>query len=398
MKEKYIDLLLNRCLNFDKSNILFISYDKVNQDYVDIIKYLAESKGLEVVLDMENIEFTHKLLKELTVDEIKSHPYFNKSKWDIYASKNASFLMLDTEFPHYLDDIDLDKISIASFTKRKSRPIFRHKETNYEIPWVIAAVPNKVWAKDIYKVDNSYELLENAIYKMCMVDRDNPIEEWNNYLKEVKKISNYLNSLNIKKLHYTNSLGTDLIVSYPNNIIWSSVADDLDHNMLVNMPSYEIFTSPDYRYTEGIVYSSRTLIYGGGIIDEFYLEFKDGKVITYVAKKGLELLKGIIESDSNSCYLGETALVNYDSPISNTGLVFGTTLIDENASCHLALGDGFSTSIPNGTNMSKEELLNNGINESDNHVDFMIGTNDMKIDAYTDKGIITIFDRGNFIK
>ena len=201
--------------------------------------------------------------------------------------------------------------------------------------------------------------------------------------------------MKIKKLHYKNSLGTNLVVEMPDNYLFVSASDDKE-DMFVNMPSYEIFSSPHYLKTQGIVYSSKPLVYAGSLIDKFYIEFKDGKVVNYDAKVGKDILKGIIKTDSNSCYLGEIALVNNDSPISNTGLVFGTTLFDENASCHLALGDGFSECIKNGSSMSKEELLNNGINRSMQHVDFMIGTPDLEIDAETENGIVPIFKNGNF--
>ncbi|MBR1376726.1 MAG: aminopeptidase [Bacilli bacterium] len=397
MEEKYIDLLLQRCLNFDNSKILFINYDVVNKGFVDKVIKRAKELGVEeIVLDESDINVTRDKLLNESDEKIKNDPYFDKSNWDVYAKKHASFMMLDTEFPNALDDIDSDKIALASKIRRESRPVFRRMETTYEIPWVIAALPNEKWAEDIYGKD-SYEKLESAIYKMCMVDTNNPIESWNNYVKELKKKSDYLNGLNIQKIHYTNDLGTDLTLTMPKDNIWTSVADDIDHNMLVNMPSYEVFTSPDYRYSEGIVYSSKPLMYGGGIVDEFYLKFKDGKVIDYDAKRGKDILKGIIESDSNSCYLGECALVDYDSPISNTGKVFKTTLIDENAACHLALGDGFSTTIPNGEKMKKEELLEKGINQSFNHVDFMIGTKDLKIEAETNNGNVIIFENGNFV-
>ena len=207
----------------------------------------------------------------------------------------------------------------------------------------------------------------------------------------------FLTNLKITKMHYKNNLGTDLTVELPSDVIWNSAAGEEDSNMLVNMPSYEIFTSPNYKKTSGIVYSAKPLIYGGGKIDEFYIEFKEGKVINYDAKQGKEILRQIIESDENSCYLGEVALVNNNSPISNTNLVFGTTLFDENASCHLALGDGFPDSLKEGLTMTKEELLRKGINQSKNHVDFMIGTKDLEIEAETKDGVVQIFKDGNFV-
>lgn len=398
MEEKYIDLLLNRCLNFDKSKSLFISYDKINKSFVDKVIKRAQSMGItDIKTDEEDINITHDKLSTLTLEEIEEDPYFHKELWNEYAKKDASFLMLETEFPNVMKDIDPDKIAKASYVKRTTREIFREKEITYQIPWCIAAVANEIWAKELFKdTPNAYDKLTDVIYKMCMVNTIDPIKSWDSYLEKTSKLVKKLNELEITTMHYTNSLGTDLTVEMPTNAFWESAASEENGKMLVNMPSYEIFSSPNYGKTNGIVYSSRPLIYGGGKIDEFYIKFKDGKVIDYDAKKGKEILKGIIESDSNACYLGEIALVNNDSPISNTNLVFGTTLFDENASCHLALGDGFSECIKNGLKMSKKELLENGINQSKNHVDFMIGTKDLEIEAKTNKGTIKLFKKGNF--
>ena len=216
------------------------------------------------------------------------------------------------------------------------------------------------------------------------------------YIKtQIKKVQ-ILNNLNIEKLHYENSLGTDLYVYLPDKYKYESA---LDNGIMVNMPSYEIFTSPIYNKTEGIVYSTKPLIYNGGVIDEFYLKFKNGKVVSYDAKKGKELLKIILEMDEYSSYLGEAALVEYDSPISKMNINFKTTLIDENASCHLALGAGFRECIEDGINSNDLKLKEKGINISKTHVDFMIGNKDLKITAYTHEGeIIPIFENGNFSK
>ena len=195
-------------------------------------------------------------------------------------------------------------------------------------------------------------------------------------------------------MHYTNSKGTNLHITLPENHIWVGAGNT--PNMLVNMPSYEIFTSPDYRYTEGIVYSAKPLIYNGALLDDFSVTFKEGKAVSCNAQKGQKVLEGIINSDNNSCFLGEVSLINHNSPISNTGLIFGTTLFDENASCHLALGDSFPECIENGLSKSKKELLSLGLNDSKTHVDFMVGTNDLNIIAETDKGNIQIFKNGNF--
>ena len=294
-----------------------------------------------------------------------------------------------------MDDVEPEKLALASYLRRTTKPIFNEKRDKGLLSWCIAAYPNELWAKKIFK-DNpkAYDLLYENIMKMCMVDTDNPIASWDNQLRTVDEKVKILNELKIKKLHYTNSLGTDLYLTLPDNYLYASAYDGKG---IVNLPSYEVFTSPDYRYTEGIVYSALPLIHNGAYIDEFWVKFENGKVVDFDAKKGKEVLKGIIESDPNACYLGEAALVNNDSPISNTGLVFETTLFDENASCHIALGDGFNECLKDGLTMSEDELKEHGVNQSKNHVDFMIGTPDLNIEATLENGDkILIFKDGNF--
>ena len=199
-------------------------------------------------------------------------------------------------------------------------------------------------------------------------------------------------------MHYTNSLGIDLTVEIPKNSIWLNT-DEVDaygNKIMPNLPSYEIFTSPDCKKTNGVVYSSKPLYYNGCYIDEFMLKFKDGEVIDCSAKKGEKALKQIVFKNKNANRLGEVALVPYDSPISNTNIVFKDTLFDENASCHLALGAGFETTFENYKNLTKEELIEKGLNDSIIHMDFMIGTKDLNIVAETEKGIVQIFKDGNF--
>lgn len=397
MREKYIKLLLEKCINFDNSKSLFISYDIINQDFIDSVVEYAKKIGVtDIYLDKHNLSEEHDLLNQISLEEIEKHPYFNDSIWDEYAKKGASFLMLRAPFPGLMDDVDPKKLAKAEFIRRSTKPVYKKRQLTYEIPWCIAALPNKVWADKLFEgKENSLELLENMIYKICMVDTNSPIDSWNNYLNNNKSRIEMLNHLKLKCLNYKNSLGTNLNIELLENSIWC----DAGSNGLVNMPSYEIFTSPNYKKTSGIVYSSRPLYYSGGLIDKFWIKFKDGKAIDCGAKVGEEILKGIINSDSNSAYLGEVALVENDSPISNTGLVYGLTLIDENASCHLALGAGFVECIENGEQLTEEELLNQGINMSKIHVDFMIGTPDLEITGETfDNKKVKIFEKGNFKK
>ena len=396
MDEKYIDLLLTKCIDLNKSDILFISFDIEIEAFINKLISKAKDKGInEIYLEANNIQDDYSILKKNTTKELEENNFFERSIWDEYASRYANFLIFDTEQPHVMDDIEPEKIAIMTKQRRESRPIYRKMVEHCELPWCIVAYPGEKWAKDVFpESNNSYQELQKAIYKMCMIDTENPIKSWEQQLNKTDNIIKYLNSLNLIKLHYQNSLGTDLEVYLPDKYSFESAKDG---RVIVNMPSYEVFASPIYNKTEGIVYSSTPLCYSGSIVDEFWLKFKDGKVIDYDAKVGKEILKGIIESDSNSCYLGECALVEFNSPISNLGVIFKTTLIDENASCHLALGAGFPECIENGLSMNDYELLNSGINVSKNHVDFMIGTKDLSIIGTTkDNREIPIFIDGNF--
>ena len=398
MEEKYIELLINKCTNLNNIKVLLINYNKEIQPFIDKLVAYAKKIGVnDIYLDCEDKYKIHDELKNMSYTDIDNSPYFNKKIWDEYVKKGASFLMFETEIPGLNNDIDPKKLGYASKVKRTSKPLYRELQIQCKLAWCIAAYPGEKWASSIYgNTEEAYSKLKNAIYKMCMIDKEDPIKAWDNLLSKNFNIIKKLNNLNIKKLHYTNSLGTDLEIYLPNNYLYSSAQDTL---CIVNMPSYEVFTSPIYNKTNGIVYSSKPLVYNNATVDSFWLKFKDGKVIEYDAKIGREVLEEIINTDEYSCYLGEAALVEIGSPIDAMKTNFGTTLIDENASCHLALGAGFSECIENGINMKENTLLEHGINISKQHVDFMIGTDDLNIIGTTHDGKeIKIFENGKFSK
>ena len=268
----------------------------------------------------------------------------------------------------------------------------------YKFPWCIAAVATDEWAEKLNL--SSEDELWDIIFKITLMDKEDPVKAWDDKIKTNTQRRSLLNDLKLYKLTYKNSLGTNLEIALPKDVIWWGAAKksfDGEKDLIVNMPTEEVYTTPDRNKVNGIVYSSRPLVVKGKIIDEFSLTFKDGKVEKVWASNNDEELLGLIEEFDGMNFLGECALVDYDSPISKTNMIFNSTLIDENASCHLALGRGFPKCIPNGEVMSDEELLENGINRSKNHVDFMIGTSDLIIkgtDVYGNE--VPIFVDGNF--
>ena len=401
LEDKYIELIINRCINFNQSKSLLIHCDlKEHERIANKIKDRVAMMEIEdVCILVDDEDEMHEYLLSTSLENIELNPLLDKSKWDIYAKRGAPILFLHSKVPGLMDDIDPKKISKAFTISESTRPYYRQNVSKYLFPWCIAAFPNERWAKTIFVDDaNAYEKLYLNIMKMCMIDRYDPVKAWQDHINKNNYYRDKLNELSITKMHYSNSLGTDLEVEIPKNNKWLNIdkRDAGGGQLISNMPSYEIFTSPDYRKTNGVVYSSRPLVHNGFVIRDFSLEFKNGRVVKVCAKEGQEMLEQLINQDEGAMRLGEVALVPYNSPISNTGLVFNDVLFDENASCHLALGHGFEKSFENYENCSDDELIARGLNTSIIHVDFMVGTSDLMIEADTNRGKVLIMKNGEF--
>ena len=402
LQRKYAKVILETCLKVEKNQPLFISFNSERLDFVRIITEEAFKLGVkDIYYDSQDPYLKHEALKYLDVAELKELTFWNKEMWNVYAKKNAAFLMLSSENPGLMKDIDSDKMTAMTKYSLETRKEFDAMRDKSQLAWAIAAVPTNDWAKTLYpNSETPLEDLWNIIFDICSIKEDNPVEIWNNKIKKLEERANKLNSYQFKTLRYKSSNGTDFTIDLPKNHLWASGRSLLENNkeVLVNYPTEEVFTSPDCHSANGIVYSSKPLSYQDVIIDEFSISFKDGKVVEVHAKKGEETLKNMVNICENANMIGEVALVPYDSPISNTNQVFLETLYDENASCHIALGDSFPECIENGTKMTKEELLeNHHLNKCDSHVDFMVGTKDMSIIGITkDNKEIPIFINGNF--
>lgn len=394
MKEKYADLLLKRCLCLKSTDSLFINAPIDSIEFIRILTKKAYKIGIkDIYLDLEDEELKRNELKYLSNEELRNSKSFNKEIFDIYAKKNSAFLMLCGENPDTMNEIDKDKISFTGKLLRESKPIFKEKEITYEIPWCIALIPTHNYAKKVFPNDiDAYDKLWNLILKITLCDKEDPIEEWNKKIELNTKRVQTLNNLKIKSLTYSNNLGTKFSIGFTDNV-WcgtDTVSKD-GRNLIVNMPSEEIFTTPNKYTANGIIYASRPLVYNGTLINNFWIKFKDGKVIDYDAEIGKDILKSIINIE-NGNYLGEVALVDKTSPIFKSNTIFYETLYDENASCHLALGQGFTECID-----TVKKLNDIGFNDSLTHVDFMIGTEDLNIIAKTDNKEIIIMKDGNFV-
>ena len=393
MKEKYADLILENCLNISSNQPLLISGPIEVYDFIRIIVAKAYARGVrDIYIDYSDEVLKQLQLKNFTLEELEESPFWNKKIFDEYAKKNAVFLMLSAY--EETTDIDNKKLEHVAKITRTSRPLFKEKQLNNEIVWSIVSVATKTWADKMFPNEkDNVEKLWNTIYKMCLVDQENPIVAWKEKINITESRATHMNEKQYKYLYFKNSLGTDLTIELPKGHIWASGATKVDDKIVIeNMPTEEIFTAP-YKYgANGIVYNSKPLVYNGVLIDKFMIRFEQGKVVDFKAKEGYDALKSIIEFDDTSNMLGEIALVNYNSLISNSGLIFYETLYDENASCHMALGSAYLECISN-----KEEVFKQ-INQSNNHVDFMFGTSDLEIIGIKDDDTEEIImQNGNFI-
>jgi len=250
--------------------------------------------------------------------------------------------------------------------------------------WLIVAVPSVSWAKKVFpglEDDEAVAKLWEAIIKTMRLDKEDPVQAWKDHIAYLSEKSTKLNNLNLDYLTYKSSNGTDLTLKLQPNHNWLSAREtDLKGiDFTANMPTEEVFTMPKRNGVNGKVVSTKPLSLYGQLVENFTCTFKDGKCIEVTAEKGLEVLETMLNMDESSRYLGEVALVPYNSPINETGLLFSNTLFDENACCHLAFGAAFKNNIKGYENMTDEDFKEIDYNDSMNHVDFMIGSEDLEI-------------------
>jgi len=401
---KYAELLVKTGINLKKDQILVVRSPIDCAEFARAVVEVGFDAGAKDVVVFWSDEIYSKIryLKgpDALFDEM---PSWQKEFYLSYVRQDAAFLSISASDPDNFKDVD--PLRIQRFARAFNAEVSEYRERlmNNENVWCVASVPTPAWAKKVYPeiaVEDAMSKLWEAIYEAVRVNTPDPVAAWETHKNALKSQMAKLNALNLKSLHYTNTLGTDLRIELPEGHLWLGGSDLTPdgHEFIANMPTEEVFTAPKRDGVEGRVVSSMPLNFNGSLIDGFELTFKEGMVVDFKAEVGYEQLKRLLETDEGSAYLGEVALVQYDSPISNMGLLFYNTLFDENASCHLALGKAYPVCIKGGEHMDHDTLIKNGINHSITHEDFMIGTKDLKIVGLTATGeTVEIFRDGNFV-
>ncbi|WP_170006450.1 aminopeptidase [Bacillus fonticola] len=398
--ENYAELAVKVGVNIQPKQTLVIG---ASLDAVDFVRLVAK-KAYEAGAKNVQVDWADDVLTrtkyELAPDEaFEEYPTYRAQEREALAEEGAAFLSIVSSSPDLLSGVDSSRIATFQKVAGKALRKYRQYVQSDKVSWCVAAVPSQAWAEKVFpNEENPVEKLWDAIFKAVRADLKDPVKAWEDHDKTLHEKVDYLNSKGIAELHYT-APGTDLHVKLPDTHIWvgAGSVNTQGTNFMANMPTEEVFTVPQKDGVNGNISSTKPLSYGGNIIDEFTLTFENGRIVDVVAKEGEAIMKQLVETDEGSHYLGELALVPHDSPISNSNILFYNTLFDENASNHFAIGNGYAFCVEGGKEMSEEELEQNGVNSSITHVDFMVGSDKMNIDAVTKDGnTIPIFRDGNW--
>lgn len=400
--KRYAELLVKTGVHLQKGQELIVNVSVEQKDLALEVVSEAYKAGAKKV----TLEWSAQEEKRLRYHYQSEETLSGLENWEIerlkfHAETLPARLYIESDDPDGLAGVDQKKVARAN---RKRYPLIKPFEDAMDnrYQWCIAGAAGEKWAKKVFPdlpKKQAVDALWKAIFQTARME-GNAMENWKQHNETLSSKAAYLNSLRLKELHYRAANGTDLKVGLIDRGIFIGGAEKTLGRDIVfnpNIPLEEIFTSPKKGCAEGVVYASKPLSYRGELIENFSFVFKEGKVVEVHAEKGEELLKEMIAMDEAAGYLGEAALIPYDSPINDTGLLFYSTLYDENASCHLALGDGFSNCIRDYEKYTPEEIKEMGINDSMIHTDFMIGTRDLSIVGVTEDGReIPIFTEGNW--
>lgn len=373
-------------------------------DQPEFIKMLAEecykAGANRVTVDWNYPELTKLSARYMKLRDLSETREWEKARMQDMVDHLPVRIFIESEDPDGLRGINPKYFKAFAARIKISKPYRDAIDNKHQ--WCIAAVPGEAWAKKVHPELSkraAVEQLWKDILYTARADGEDPIADWEEHNRDLKARSKYLNDLHLRELRYHSANGTDFKVGLIPTAEFHAGRDKTMQGVVYdpNMPTEEVFTSPDRRTAEGVVYATKPLSYQGQLIENFSVRFEKGRAVEVKAEKGQDVLEQIISMDEGCHYLGECALVPKESPIHQSGLLFYNTLFDENAACHLALGFGFDECVKGFENMTKEELYEIGVNDAGNHTDFMIGSDDLSIDGVDEHGNVhPIFRNGTW--
>ncbi|MFB2004342.1 aminopeptidase [Staphylococcus aureus] len=402
---QYAQLLVRVGMNVQDKQPVFIRSSVEALELTHLVveeAYIAGASDVRVEYAdprLKRLKFEYESLDHFENNDVKS--YDVEARMD-FVKRGAANLAILTEDPDLLSGIDASKLKAYQLQYSKAYKGYMEASQKNQFPWVVAAFPSKAWAQRVYpnkSVEDAYSTFIDEVFDIVRVDGNDPIQNWKSHVKNLSVHAAKLQKKQYKALHYL-SEGTDLVVGLPKGHIWEDATSYVNGDQqafIANIPTEEVFTAPDRNNVNGYVTNKLPLSFNGNIIDGFTLTFKDGVIVDFKADKGEDVLRDLLDTDEGARRLGEVALVPDDSSISNRNTIFYNTLFDENASCHLAIGSAYGFNIEGGTEMTTEEKIASGLNDSNVHEDFMIGSADLTIYGILEDGTKElVFENGNW--
>ena len=401
--EKYAQLAVKVGVNIQKGQLLVIHASIEDGIFARLLQRVAYDAGAShVVMDWFDL-YTDKLFYLRAADEwIDLAPDWKVHQYEEWDLAGAAYLHIESEHPELFSAVLPERLARFQKSSKLKTKVHRMKMRTYEQRWSIVAVPSTSWATKAFphlKEDEAVIALWHGILKGARATREDPTHDWQLHGEHFNSIKKTLDDYQFETLHFTNELGTDLKVGLPKNhrYIGGAVCDKQGISFFPNIPTEEVFTAPHKLKVNGKLVASKPLSYDGKVVEHFYLIFKEGRIVDYAAKKGQDVLESLLNMDEGSRYLGEIALVSSQSPLAKTGILFYSTLFDENTASHIGIGHAFAKTLENGDQLSETELASAGLNRSLLLVNITFGTDDMSVIGITNKDEeILIMEAGSF--
>ena len=400
--KKYAELIVKVGVNVQKGQPVVLYISVTQQELAHLIVEEAYGAGAsEVMIEWKDTFSEREFLKHASEERLENVPEYIVKKGNYIAGKKAARISVMSADPGAYSGIDQKRIAKNQAAMGKALRQVRKATQNNDLSWTVVSAADQTWAEKVFpekKGQAAIDALWEEIFKTTRIDKADPVKAWHEHDQKLHEKSDWLNEQQFSALHYVSPV-TDITIGLPENHVWEGAGSFTPEGteFMANMPTEEVFTAPDCRRIDGYVTSTKPLSYASNILEDMKFTFKDGKVVEATAKKGQEVLEHLLETDAGAKSLGEVSLVPDPSPISQSGIIFFNTLFDENASDHLALGASYPFNVAGGTKMSDEELLDHGMNVSQTHVDFMVGSADMDIDGIKKDGtIVPVFRNGDW--
>ena len=401
--KKYARLIAETGVNVQDNHTVVL---QISVDQAPLARLITEEAyrlgAAEVIVQWSDETIQREFLAHAATDRIENVPQYKIDQTDDWIAKGASRISVVSSNPDALAGVDAQRVAAFQTANGKALVNLRKATQANKVSWTVVAAASEGWAAKVFPElatsEEQVDALWNEIFKTTRIYEENPVIAWDIHDKKLQEKAAELNEQQFTALHYT-APGTDLTIGLPKNHLWEGAGSYTARGdeFMANMPTEEVFTAPDSRRVDGYVSSTKPLSYAGTIISGMKFTFKDGKVVDFSAEQGEEALKNLLAIDEGAKHLGEVALVPDPSPISQSGLIFYNTLFDENASNHLAFGSAYAFNLQGGTEMSEEELAEAGLNRSQTHVDFMVGSDKMNIDGIKEDGtIVPVFRNGDW--